>query len=72
MELMVTKIKDAGVRAAVQAAGGFHALGRSLGISHEAIRQWQRVPDRRIIQVEKVTGVDREILRPDLYRRTTK
>jgi len=36
-------------------------------ISSQAISQWQRVPSERVIDVEKITGVPRELLRPDIY-----
>jgi DNA-binding transcriptional regulator YdaS (Cro superfamily) len=50
------------------AAGGLRELARRLGITPTAIRKWYRVPDDRIIAIEKVTGIPREKLRPDLYR----
>ena len=53
---------------AVEAAGGFTALGRLLGITGEAIMQWKRVPPTRVLAVEAATGVPKELLRPDLYQ----
>lgn len=53
---------------AVKAAGGYTALGRKLGITGEAIIQWREVPARRVLLVERTTGVPKELLRPDLYR----
>lgn len=63
-------VKEDGLEAAIEAAGGLRALARLLGISHQAILRWQRdkVPADRILDIERVTGVDRERLRPDLYR----
>jgi DNA-binding transcriptional regulator YdaS (Cro superfamily) len=55
------------LKGAVEAAGGFTALGRKLGISGEAIMQWDRVPPRRVLEVEKATGISRFLLRPDIY-----
>jgi DNA-binding transcriptional regulator YdaS (Cro superfamily) len=43
-------------------------LGRLLGISHQAISLWDRVPPERLVDIEVLTGVPREVLRPDLYR----
>lgn len=63
-------MSDAGVKAAVKAAGSLRKLGHALGISHQTIALWKRVPDKYILRVEKVTGIDREQLRPDLYRRS--
>lgn len=53
-----------------QRRGAIADLARSLGISHAAIRQWQNVPAARVIEVERITGIPREALRPDLYLRT--
>jgi DNA-binding transcriptional regulator YdaS (Cro superfamily) len=61
--------RDEGLRRAIEAAGGVRALARALGIAHESLIQWKRVPADRILKVEAVTGVPRETLRPDLYRR---
>ena len=55
--------------AAIKAAGGLHALARLVGIRAPALFSWRRVPADRILQVEAVTGVPRETLRPELYRR---
>ena len=52
---------------AVKIAGGFTALGRKLHISGEAIMQWETVPPRRVLAVERVTGVSRFLLRPEIY-----
>jgi DNA-binding transcriptional regulator YdaS (Cro superfamily) len=52
---------------AIEKAGGAKALGKALGISHQAIGQWRQVPPLRVIQIETLTGVHRSDLRPDLY-----
>jgi hypothetical protein len=39
-----------------------------LGIRPSSVLKWWRVPSDRIVQVEYVTGIPREKLRPDLYR----
>lgn len=61
--------RETGLLLAVQAAGGFSALARVLGISPQGLWQWERVPAERLLQVEAVTKIPREKLRPDLYRR---
>lgn len=38
-------------------------------ITGQAISQWTRVPAERVAHVEAATGIPREQLRPDLYRR---
>ena len=57
-----------GLRLAIEAAGSTRKLGKKLGISGQSVHEWKQVPADRIIAVEKVTGVPRERLRPDLYR----
>jgi DNA-binding transcriptional regulator YdaS (Cro superfamily) len=50
--------------------GATAELARGLGVTHAAVRQWEgRVPAERVIEVERLTGIPREALRPDLYRR---
>jgi len=48
-------------------------LAKDLDITRMAIYRWRRsergIPDRRIIQIEQATGIDRAELRPDLYKR---
>jgi DNA-binding transcriptional regulator YdaS (Cro superfamily) len=44
-------------------------LARKLGITHSAVQQWgQQIPANRVVEVEHITGIPREALRPDLYR----
>lgn len=59
--------RDAGLRAAIRAAGGIGALARRLGIAQPSVSGWRRVPAERIVAVERATGVHRSVLRPDLY-----
>lgn len=45
-------------------------LAKAIGVSPQAIHGWKlkgRVPAERVVQVEKATGIDRKIIRPDLY-----
>ena len=44
-------------------------LARRLKIKPQAVAAWRDIPAHHIVAVEKATGVDRERLRPDLYRR---
>jgi TorA maturation chaperone TorD len=61
-------MRDAGLNEAVRAAGGVSELARQVGISQPSVSNWTRVPAERVLVVEAATGVDRKILRPDLYR----
>ncbi len=42
-------------------------IARELGITHGAVSQWRRLPAERVLDVEKITGIPRHELRPDLY-----
>lgn len=42
-------------------------LAKALGISTQAVVQWDEVPPLRVLTVEALTGVPRHELRPDLY-----
>lgn len=48
-------------------AGGMHALGRMLGISWQAFQKWEKIPPKRVIELEAILDIPREKLRPDLY-----
>lgn len=52
---------------AVTAAGGPTRLAEILGISDAAVCQWEHIPHKRVLAVEKASGVPRTRLRPDLY-----
>jgi DNA-binding transcriptional regulator YdaS (Cro superfamily) len=61
------KIEDAGLREAIQAAGTKYRLAKMLGISPASVQTWKRVPVERIVEIERLTGVARHLLRPELY-----
>lgn len=63
-------MRNRGLSEAIHAAGGVSELARQIGISQPSVSNWDRVPAERVISVESVTGVDRAILRPDLYSGT--
>jgi len=48
-------------------AGGAAALAKKLGISRQAVEQWQIVPHNRMARVERYSGISRHVLRPDLF-----
>jgi DNA-binding transcriptional regulator YdaS (Cro superfamily) len=63
----VTMPKDKALREAISRAGGVSALARELGIDHAAISRWERAPPVRVLEIERITGVSRYRLRPDVY-----
>jgi TorA maturation chaperone TorD len=60
-------MRDPGLDEAIRAAGGVGALAKKIGISQPSVSNWLHTPAERVLAVEAVTGVDRAILRPDLY-----
>jgi len=56
------------LKQAIAIAGGPAALGRELGITGQAVSIWDKVPIRHLIAVEKLTGVTRDKLRPDIFK----
>jgi len=43
-------------------------LAKKLGLTPTAVLKWLRVPADRVVEVERVTGVPREKLRPELFQ----
>lgn len=58
-----------GLRAAIRVAGNRSQLASMLGLSRQAVSRWYEIPIRQVLAVERATGIPREVLRPDLYRR---
>jgi DNA-binding transcriptional regulator YdaS (Cro superfamily) len=42
-------------------------LAQALGLTRAAVHAWSKVPAERVIEIARLTGVRREVLRPDLY-----
>lgn len=65
------EVNTPGLEAAIKAAGSQVALAELLGIRQSHISNWKnrgkRIPAERVLEIERVTGVPRHQLRPDLY-----
>jgi hypothetical protein len=61
-------IVDEGLQLAIKQAGSRYKLAKMLQIDLSGLTRWKRIPSGRIIQLEKLLGIDRSRLRPDLYR----
>lgn len=46
---------------------GATVIARALSITPQAVGQWRRVPAERALEVERITGIPRHELRPDIY-----
>jgi TorA maturation chaperone TorD len=60
-------MRDTGLSEAIRAAGGVSELARRLGISQPSVSNWARIPAERVLEVEAATGIERVVLRPDLF-----
>ncbi|MER8741577.1 MULTISPECIES: Cro/CI family transcriptional regulator [unclassified Mesorhizobium] len=56
-----------GLELAVEAIGQAKKLAEMLDITPQAVSQWKQIPHDRVIAVERLTGIHRGRLRPDLY-----
>jgi hypothetical protein len=54
---------------AIEQAGGARATARHFAISHQVVLRWRIAPAKRALPLERLTGVSRHELRPDLYPR---
>jgi len=43
------------------------AISQALGITTGAVAKWKRVPAERVLAVERLSGISRHDLRPDIY-----
>ena len=63
----LSKMRDTGLQEAIRAVGGVSELARRIGISQPSVSNWDRIPAERVLTVENATGINRAILRPDLF-----
>lgn len=56
-----------GVALAVEAAGGKSALAKKLKTTRQNISAWRQVPIGRALEIERLLGVSRHAMRPDVY-----
>jgi DNA-binding transcriptional regulator YdaS (Cro superfamily) len=65
------------IEKAKAAAGGAVGLAKAISnltgerISPQAVSQWKATPAMRVLAVEKITGISRHELRPDLFGAST-
>ncbi len=57
----------------VEAAGSQGALGTALGVTQQAVWKWvqssKRLPAEHVLNAERLYGISRHDLRPDIYPR---
>jgi DNA-binding transcriptional regulator YdaS (Cro superfamily) len=64
---VLQRLNDNGLKTAIETVGGVRALASLIGLHSQTIYHWRRVPAERVVQIETVTDVPRNVLRPDLY-----
>ena len=59
------------IQRALETNGMASELARHFGITRAAVTHWRtsRIPAERVLEVERITGVSRHDLRPDIYPR---
>lgn len=58
---------DAGLAAAIDAAGGIGILAAIVGVTTGAVSVWKRVPPKAVDAIASRLPIARHTLRPDLY-----
>jgi len=52
----------------IRAHPGLQAeLARALGITRGAVAKWKSIPPLRVLEIERLTGISKHDLRPDIY-----
>ncbi len=52
---------------AIAIRGGLGPLAGALGVTKQAVSQWNRCPLLRVIPLSKATGIPRHEIRPDVF-----
>ena len=63
----ICSMRSTALLEAIRVAGSVTKLAALIDVAPQAISQWNRVPATRALEIERVTGVSRHKLRPDLY-----
>lgn len=42
-------------------------LAALLGVARQAVYQWSKIPAERVADIERLTGIPRAELRPDIF-----
>lgn len=68
---MVTLPPMFDLQRAVKDAGGVTAVARQFPVHHAAVIKWfaKGVPAERVPKLAEILGVDRHVLRPDLWQK---
>jgi DNA-binding transcriptional regulator YdaS (Cro superfamily) len=67
LEFVPMSDRSQALERAVASVGGQAKFARLIGVTAQAVSQWDEVPPLRVLAVESVSGVSQHELRPDLY-----
>lgn len=59
--------RDPIIDEAAEKLGGVVAMSIALGRSRGAVSLWTRVPPNHVLELERLTGISRYRLRPDIF-----
>lgn len=51
----------------VRASQNLKKIADKLGITYQAVHQWDQIPDHRLVDVSRATGMTLQELRPDFF-----
>jgi len=61
-------MKSLALRRCAVALGSYAELARKLKITRGAVAQWNKIPIKHVVALERLTGIAREELRKDIFR----
>lgn len=63
----MSKKDDTPLARAIQKVGNSQKLAEGLRIKPQAVSQWTQIPLGRVFDVERLTGIPHQELRPDFF-----
>ena len=67
--MAMSKSTERIINRAIQTMGSRLAVADELGITRQAMHQWQKIPARHVLALESMSGVSRYEMRPDVFGR---
>lgn len=64
---MYGRVMSSMTKIAIKRAGGAPVIARELGLTRQAVNKWDEVPGKHVLAIERLSGVTRYELRPDIY-----